>query len=112
MNYDELKEKLNYKLVKEFEEYKQDLLKNYTPKEIIAQSYEITFREQIVDFISCEILSRREIKALLNKDNALNILYDRWYNCESNIWELLEDNVRESVDKIATEYEKNKVKER
>lgn len=112
MTYEDLKTKLDEKLEAEFIEYRKDLAKNYTPDEIIDKSYETTFKEQIINYISCEMLGRREIKALLKKNNALDDLYDRWEESDGDIWEMLEDNIRTSVDKIATEYDKNKEKER
>ena len=44
-----LKLKLIKKLDNEFLEYKESVLKNYTPKQIVEKAYEIAVKEQIKD---------------------------------------------------------------
>ena len=112
MNYDDLKEMLMKKVEQEQFNYKQNLIKNYTPEEIIKEAYEINFREQIKDILDSKMLGRQEIKVLLKTDNVIGKLYDYWERSEGNIWEMLEDRVDEKLDKIVLEYQKNKEKAR
>lgn len=112
MNYDDLKEMLMKKIDQELFNYKQNLIKNYTPEQIIEQAYEINFREQIKDILDSKMLDRQEIKVLLKTDKVIEKFYNHWENSDGNIWEQLEDNVSEKLDKIVLDYNKNKEKER
>lgn len=112
MNYDELKDMLMKKIDQELFVYKQNLVKNYTPDEIIQEAYKINFKEQIRDIIDSSILGRNEIKVLLKTENILDKLYDYWENSDGNIWGLLEDKVNEKIENMTTEYEKRKEKVR
>ena len=112
MNYDDLKEMLMKKVEQEQFNYKQNLIKNYKPEEIIKEAYKINFREQIIDILDGKMLGRQEIKVLLKTDNVVEKLYDYWEHSDRNIWEQLEDNVNEKLEKMVTDYQKNKEKVR
>lgn len=112
MDYDQLKDILMKKIDQELFVYKQNLIKNYTPEEIINEAYKINFKEQIRDSLDSSILGRNEIKALLKTENVLDKLYDYWENSDGNIWELLEDKVNEKIENMTIEYEKRKEKVR
>lgn len=112
MNYDELKDMLMKKIDQELFVYKQNLVKNYTPDEIIQEAYKINFKEQIRDIIDSSILGRNEIKVLLKTENILDKLYGYWENSDGNIWGLLEDKVNEKIENMTAEYEKRKEKVR
>ena len=47
MNYDQLKDMLMKKIDQELFVYKQNLIKNYSPDEIIQEAYKINFKEHI-----------------------------------------------------------------
>lgn len=64
MEYDKLKDLLMKKIDQELFNYKQNLIKNYAPEEIIKEAYEINFKEQIRDIIDSSILGRNEIKSI------------------------------------------------
>ena len=51
MNYDDLKDMLMKKVDQELFNYKQNLIKNKTPEEIIQEAYEINFKDQIRDIL-------------------------------------------------------------
>lgn len=112
MNDDQLKDMLMKKIDQELFAYKQDLIKNYTPDEIIQEAYKINFKEQIRDILDSSILDRNEIKVLLKTENVLDKIYDYWENSDGNIWELLEDKVNEKIENMTIEYEKRKEKAR
>lgn len=112
MDYDQLKDMLMKKIDQELFAYKQDLIKNYTPDEIIQEAYKINFKEQIRDILDSSILDRNEIKVLLKTENVLDKIYDYWENSDGNIWELLEDKVNEKIENMTIEYEKRKEKAR
>ena len=73
MNYDQLKDVLIAKIEQEFSEYKQNLVKNSTPEEIIEKSYETTFKEEIMSTLENSTLGRNEIKALLNTEASVEL---------------------------------------
>ena len=112
MSYDEIKEMLMKKIEQELFNYKQNLIKNYTPEQIIEHAYEINFREQIKDILDSKMLGRNEIKVLLKTDNVIGKLYDYWEHSDGYIWEKLEDRVDEKLDKMVLEFQKNKEKVR
>lgn len=112
MEHEQLKDMLMKKIDQELFAYKQNLIKNYTPDEIIQEAYKINFKEQIRDVLDSSILDRNEIKALLKTENVLDKLYDYWENSDGNIWELLEDKVNEKIEDMTIEYEKRKEKAR
>lgn len=112
MNYDDLKEMLMKKVDQELFNYKQNLIKNYTPEEIIEQAYEINFREQIRDILDSKMLGRQEIKVLLKTDNIVGKLYDYWEHSDGYIWEKLEDNVNEKIRDIEQTFIRKKEKVR
>ena len=108
MSYYDVKNLLMNKVDRELFNYKKNLIKNYTPEEIIKEAYEITFKEQIRDILDASVLGRQEISALLKTDNVLNKLYDYWLNADGNIWEILEDKVIFKIEKMTMDYQKNK----
>lgn len=112
MSYDDLKEMLMKKIDQELFNYKQNLIKNYTPEEIIQEAYEINFKEQIRDIIDSSMLGRNEIKMLLKTDNILVKLYGYWEHSDGSIWGLLEDKVSEKIGKMSVEYNKQKIQEK
>ena len=111
MEYDKLKDILMKKIDQELFNYKQKLIKNYTPEQIINEAYKINFKEQIRDILDYSFLDRHDIKALLKTENILDKLYDYWEHSDGNIWELLEDKVNEEIEHIVVDYEKKKNKE-
>jgi len=112
MNYDQLKDMLMKKIDQELFVYKQNLIKNYSPEEIIDEAYKINFKEQIRDIIDSSMLGRNEIKVLLKTENVLDKVYDYWENSDGNIWGLLEDKVNEKIENMTMEYQKRKEKVR
>lgn len=112
MNYDDLKDKLMKKIDKEIFDYKQDLIKNKTPEEIIKEAYEINFKDQIRDILDSSMLGRTEMKVLLKADNVIGKIYDYWVHSDGYIWDKLEDRTNEKIEQLVMLYEKNKGKER
>ncbi|MCI8346290.1 MAG: DUF3848 domain-containing protein [Clostridia bacterium] len=78
MNYEQLKDTLIAKVEQELSEYKQNLMKNCTPEQIVEKSYETTFKEEIISILNCLTIGRNEIKTLLKEDNALNKMYSNY----------------------------------
>lgn len=113
MSYEDLKEMLMKKIDQELFNYKQNLIRNYTPEQIIEQAYKINIKQQIRDIIDGIIFSKEQVQILLKTDNIVENLYDRYEKSDGNIWSYLEDNVSEKLGDIVKEYnKKNKEKVR
>lgn len=111
MSYEDLKEMLMKKIDQELFNYKQNLIKTYTPEQIIEQAYKINIKQQIRDIIDGIIFSKEQVQILLKTDNLIDNLYDRYEKSDGNIWTYLEDNVSEKLGDIVKEYNK-KIKEK
>lgn len=113
MSYEDLKEMLMKKIDQELFNYKQNLIRNYTPEQIIEQAYKINIKQQIRDIIDGIIFSKEQVQILLKTDNIVENLYERYEKSDGNIWSYLEDNVSEKLGDIVKEYnKKNKEKVR
>jgi len=105
-----MKERLNIeiynKLNRELKDFKDELTK-LKPDEIINKSYEITIKEEFVDLFGGEPkYDLHTLKALLQKDNVLDYLYDDWYNDKHHgISELVEDNMYGLLEDLTSKYE-------
>lgn len=105
-----MKERLNIeiynKLNRELKAFKDELTK-LKPEEIINKSYEITIKEEFVDLFGGEPkYDLHTLKALLQKDNVLDYLYDDWYNDKHHgISELVEDNMYGLLEDLTSKYE-------
>ena len=112
MTYDILKDKLMDKIEQELSDYKQNLIENKTPEEIIECSGETVLKEDIRDILDCSILGRNEIKVLLKTDNVIDKIYSKCVEKENTALDTLRDNVQDSIDNISKQYQRNKGKER
>lgn len=107
-----MKERLNIeiynKLNKELKDFKEELTK-LKPEDIINKAYEITIKEEFVDLFGGQPkYDLHTLKALLQKDNALDYLYDDWYNEKNHgISELIEDNMYDTLEDLTSDYESN-----
>jgi len=98
-----LKEKLNNKLEKEYDEFIGEL-KQCKPEVIIERAYEKVTKGEMVDLIKNKDLESTEIKALLKTDNILSECYDEWLKCDGNFNEILDYAVDERIESITDEY--------
>lgn len=106
MNYDQLKDTLIAKVEQELSEYKQNLIKNCTPEQIVEKSYETTFKEEITSILNCLTIDRNEIKALLKENNALNKMYSNYEKRDGSMLDSLIDITRDILEDIDKEYMK------
>ena len=100
------------KVDQELFNYKQNLIKNKTPEEIIQEAYEINFKDQIRDVLDSSMLGRTEMKVLLKTDNVIGKIYDYWVQSDGYIWDKLEDRTNEKAEQLVMQYKKDKGKER
>lgn len=105
-----MEDQLYEKLENEMKEYKEKV-KEKGLDYAMDKAYEMTVKQEIIDSIEYDHeLSKTEIKALLSRDNLLNELYDDWISFDGNMREQINYSVDKSVDIIADEYKKDKVK--
>lgn len=108
MSYDDIKDMLMKKIDQELYNYKQDLIRNYTPEQIVKNAYEIAVKEQIADEIKDRNLDKNEIKALLKSDNLLSKCYDNWMDEDTKLGTILESSIDETIEDITIEFEEMK----
>lgn len=108
MKENNLKEVLALKLEHEFSKFIENIIKNYTPEEIVKNSYKITVREQLKDEILSRDLTENQMRALLKNDNVLDELYEDWLDEDSRLGEILENSIDTTLDIIEANF--NKIK--
>lgn len=108
MKNEDLKELLSIKLEQEFSRFKEKIIKDYTPKEIVEKSYEIAVKGQIKNEILYRNLDEYQIRALLKSDGILNEVYDEWLSEDSRLGEVLENSIDTTLDIIEANFSKVK----
>lgn len=105
---EELKQKFNNKIDKEYEEFIAEL-KQCPPQVILERAYEKVSKEEMVYKIKDKDYTVSDLKALLKTDGILQECYDEWLKSDGNFNEVLEYAVDERIDLIIDDYkEKNK----
>lgn len=84
MNKEILSDELKYKILKEQEEYKQQLL-TLPAKEIIDKSYEINAREMIFNVLFYGKFTKYVENELSKIPNPVGCMYDEWIHTEDDI---------------------------
>ncbi|MCG4662402.1 DUF3848 domain-containing protein [[Clostridium] innocuum] len=99
MNEQQLKQQLNEKLQKEYDDF-IERLKSLPPEQIIESSYEKVFKEEFMTTVQYKDLSKQEIKALLKMDYPLDSLYQEWLKNDLSYIPLIEDTVDDHMKKV------------
>ena len=99
MNEQQLKQQLNEKLQKEYDDF-IERLKSLPPEQIIESSYEKVFKEEFMTTVQYKDLSKQEIKALLKMDYPLDSLYQEWLKNDLSYISLIEDTVDDHMKKV------------
>lgn len=99
MNTQPLKQQLNEKLQKEYDDF-IERLKSLPPEQIIRCSYETVFKEEFMTTVQYKDLSKQEIKALLKMDYPLDSLYQEWLKNDLSYIPLIEDTVDDHIKKV------------
>ena len=94
----ELNEELYRKLSKELEEYRKELL-SQTPDEILKQAYDYVIRQDIVLSLEYHDVNARQAQVLLRTDNALDAIFTKWENLETDHM----DHIQNAVECAANE---------
>jgi len=98
-----LREELIAKLEREQKEY-IDGLKEKGVDEVIKNVYEISARQEIMDYLSYGNIAPKDVKALLNSKHILARMYDEWLSFDGNFYEALEYPVEKEIERISEEF--------
>jgi len=98
-----LREELIAKLEKEQKEY-LDRLKEKGVDEVIKNVYEISARQEILDYIAYGNIDPKDVKALLKTEHILGRMYDEWLSFDGNFYEALEYPVDKEIERISDEF--------
>ena len=94
----ELNEELYRKLSEELEEYRKELLSQMS-SDILKHAYDYAIRQDIVLSLEYHDVNARQAQVLLRTDNALDVIFAKWENLETNHM----DHVRNAVECAANE---------
>ena len=98
-----LREELIAKLEREQKEY-IDGLKEKGVDEVIKNVYEISARQEIMDYLSYGNIAPKDVKALLKTNHILSRMYDEWLSFDGNFYEALEYPVEKEIERISEEF--------
>ncbi len=100
---DSLREELIAKLEKEQKEF-IDGLKEKGVDEIIKNVYEISARQEIMDYLFYGNIDPKDVKALLKTEHILGRMYDEWLSFDGNFYEALQYPVDKEIERISDEF--------
>lgn len=105
-----MKQELYSKMEKEYEEF-VEYLKEQKPQIILERAYEKVFKEEIKDMFYPEYdkFKEEDICALNKIENPLDKLYDGWMDCDINLNELYEDNIKDTLEDLILEQKEEKL---
>ena len=105
-----MEEKLFKKIEQEMKDYKE-YIKERGVEFAIDRAYELTSKQEIIDSLKYDnSLSKKQLKALLSRDNLLDELYDDWLSFDGNMREHINYSLDKSLNTITENYLKNKSK--
>ena len=87
-NYDLLQAKVDAELTRYTEE-----LMSRGPQEVVDNAYELVIKSELAVRLESAFLSKQQIRALLDQENPLAYIYDRWENDHAAIGDLLCDTI-------------------
>ena len=107
-----MEEKLFKKIEQEMNNYK-DYIKERGVEFAINRAYELTSKQEIIDSLRYDnSLSKKQLKALLSRDNLLDELYYDWLSFDGNMREHINYSLDRSLNTITENYLKNKTKKK
>lgn len=102
---EELAEKVDKKINKEYNSYLEDI-KKLPLDQIIQIAYEIAVKEELTEMFYKESNhDKYQLMALLEQDNTLEFLYNAWINGGCGIRTLLENSLSDTFYNMKKEYE-------
>lgn len=87
-NYDLLQAKVDAELARYTEE-----LMSHGPQEVVDNAYELVVKSELAVPLESSFLTKQQICALLDQENPLAYIYERWENDHAAIGDLLCDTI-------------------
>ena len=87
-----LLERLQQKVDAELEQYRSGLL-SQGAQAVMDNAYELVIKSELAVLLESAFLSKQQVRALLDQENPLAYIYERWENDHVSIVDLLCDNI-------------------
>jgi hypothetical protein len=108
-NQDELKQRVQEKLINEYNSFIEELRKEKNDT-IIERAYEKVCKQEIVYGFEDVYLTVEQCKALLKCKNILNEGYLEWQKCDTNFDENFDYSITETIEHITDKFQKEQKK--
>lgn len=103
---DKLIDKVYNKFNQEYINFIQEIIK-LPPSKIIENAYSITIKQELVSMIyGSSLFSSRELKALLEIPNALDYLYNSWFDSDGGIHTIIYETLEDELYDLSEKYSK------
>lgn len=90
------KAELKSKLEVEYKSYINEVMKKEKEEIINIECYEIIVKQTIINYITEQLNDEEKIIALLNTDNVLDEIYEKWLTSTNGF----EENIKKLVEEI------------
>ena len=87
-----LLERLQQKVDAELEQYRSGLL-SQGAQAVMDNAYELVIKSELAVLLESAFLSKQQVRALLDQENPLAYIYERWENDHAAIGNLLCDTI-------------------
>ena len=110
-----LLERLQQKVDAELEQYKSGLL-SQGAQAVMDNAYELVIKSELAVLLESAFLSKQQVRALLDQENPLAYIYERWEPDHAVIGDMLADTVyaagREADRECITNQKRKRSQER
>lgn len=98
-----LREELVKKLKQEQEEYLNEVREEGV-EYALEKAYEITTRQEIIDYLSYANVDLKDMKALIKTEYIIDRIYDEWLGFDGNFYEILEYPIESEIKRISDDF--------
>lgn len=98
-----LREELVKKLKQEQEEYLNEVREEGV-EYALEKAYEITTRQEIIDYLSYANVDLKDMKALIKTEHIIDRIYDEWLGFDGNFYEILEYPIENEIKRISDDF--------
>ena len=83
-----------------------DELKKERVDVIIERAYEVVIKQSLIDYLLAKDMDSDDVKALLQKGNLLDSLYDEWMESDEELYGIIGEEVDDKVKEIIKAHQK------
>lgn len=76
-----------------------DYVAKLSPQDIISRAYQICYRNEIVSILETAPIDDETVEVLMRIPNPIATLYDAWLNTDASVCDVLEDVIRNFVER-------------